>query len=689
MKNNDFTESVKRDFQGNVGPQNFVEVLSRLPSNPIANMLFRNTGNLSFEDESVSAGFDLEGFSHGMASADLDGDGRTDVVLNNMNAPASLYQNNTPSSGNYIDVRVEGPKSNLQGLGISMIAHHGSLKTTGTIQSTRSYMSSSEPVLHFGLGEASKLDSLLIVWNHTEASMILDIQANQTIAIEYSKTHKRKFELYLNNTSSSKFNSGISFKHSEMIFDDYADQILLPYKLSQNGPFISSGDFNGDGRYDLIIGGAAQQGSGYFIQSENGTFRRTQQPAFTSDANFEDMQSHILDINSDGFSDLYVTSGSNEFNAHDPLLADRVYLNDGKGTFTSTPGALPADLRVNGECVISLDIENDGDMDLFVGGRLIGGKYLQPADSKLLINENGTFSDQTNQLAPFLKSFGMVTDASVADIDNDGDTDILVVGEWMAPSILLNDGGAFSLEPLDDDLVGLWWTIETSDVNNDGLPDFILGNLGWNNKFGSRKANLKAYAGDIDNNGDYDIFLAKGKDDLLLPVRGRECSSEEMPYILEKFPTYDAFAQAHLSDILDGVAIEELTQASIGTFSSITFVNQGNGKFTAHELPVSCQTGPIKALATGDFNEDGYSDFIYAGNHYPTEVETARYDGLRSGIAYGDGKGNFRTSHLSLNGKPVVGDFRDIELISTSQGTLVIMSRNDDDVITFRLEDIL
>ncbi len=690
MKNNDFVASIQKKYQGQVGPDNYLDVLATLPSNPIANKLYRNNGQLVFDDISQNSGFNFEGFSQGMVSADFDGDGRMDIAVNNMNAVASIYKNNSTSSGNYLNVRIIATDANRNGLGITAIAHIGLSKTIGTIQSTRGYMSASEPLLHFGLGSSPSVDSITIIWNHRYASVLKDIPANQTITIDYSKVEKQKYIPPSERKSSpNQYNSTIDFKHTEIPYDDYAQQILLPYKLSQNGPYISTGDFNADNLTDLYIGGAAGQPGAIFMQQENGSFIKSDRLSGLNAVGFEDMQSVIADFDGDGSPDLYVVSGSNEFSSDDPMLMDRMYLNDGNGNLFYAPEFIPQGMCLNGQCVIPIDLDQDGDTDLFVGGRLVGGEYIQAADSRILINNGSKFEDLTSSIAPFLKDFGMVTDGVATDVDGDGDIDIFIVGEWMTPTFLINNNGHFVAQPLDDSLTGIWWTVEQADVNNDGRPDFILGNLGWNNKFGGRKANLKVYAGDIDKNGDYDVILAKQKGDHLLPIRGRECSSEELPFLLEKYPSYDAFGKAHLDDILSDIPDERSVFKSIGTFSSVLMLNKGNMKFETTELPVECQTGPIKAIAFLDANQDGNTDFIYVGNHYPVEVETARYDGLQSGISLGNGNGNFSCFSIYNGDKPLQGDFRDVELLNTKAGILAVMTRNNGTVESILVKDIL
>ena len=273
----------------------------------------------------------------------------------------------------------------------------------------------------------------------------------------------------------------------------------------------------------------------------------------------------------------------------------------------------------------------------------------------------------------------MVTDAVSDDIDKDGDTDLLVVGEWMAPTWLINDGkGVFVKKELEQPGTGLWWTVEKGDFDKDGDMDFILGNLGWNNKFGgARGTKLELYASDIDQNGDFDVVLANNKQDHVLPVRGRECSSQEVPYILEKFPTYESFAKAELTDIYPVEKLEKSEHRKLSSMSHVFLRNTGDGTFTPSDLPLPCQAGPIKALYVDDINQDGNPDFLYAGNHLPTEVETARYDGLYPGVCFGDGKGEFSCQTIFVNGKLMVSDARDIQKISLANGRQVYLIANN------------
>jgi hypothetical protein len=679
LQNNDFNTMVKERYKGMVGPENYLEILKNLPSNPVPNILFSNDGNMQFSKLAAEAGFDTPGFSHGMAYADLDGDGKLDVVINNMNAPASIYKNVSETDGHYLQVRLKGPGTNLQGLGCSVTAYTGGHQQIGTMQTSRGYFSSVEPMLHFGLGGSTTVDSIKVYWDHQSMSILRNVKADKILTIDYAKEKKIPFAVDRIPAIDMREESLATYTHQEKDFNDYAQQVLLPYKLSQNGPHIVVGDMNGDQREDYFIGGAAGYAGNIFFQTGDGGFQKSTQPALEADQAHEDQESVLVDIEGDGDADLVVTSGSNEFSDLSPTLKVRAYLNDGKGTFTRGSTKILPDYLVNGQCIEAFDADGDKDTDLFVGGRLVGGQYAIAAHSKLLINQSGTFSDHTKSFALSLEKLGMVTDAVSDDVDKDGDMDLIVVGEWMKPVLLLNDGkGKFTTQEIESAGSGLWWTIEKGDFDGDGDSDFIIGNLGWNNKFGgSRGTKLEVYSSDFDRNGDFDVVLATTKKDQLLPVRGRECSSQEVPYIQEKFPTYESYANAKLTEIYPEEMLKTGVHKKLTTMSSIYLQNNGDGTFTSTDLPLLCQAGPVKAFYVYDINQDKIPDFFYAGNHLPTEVETARYDGLYPGVCLGDGKGNFKCMTAFVDGKLQVQDVRDIQRIRMDGGRSVYLFGNN------------
>ncbi len=670
VRNNDFNAYVKDKYQNMVGPQNYREVLSRLPSTPIKDVMYSNDGNMHFSKLPPEAGFDTGDFSNGMSYADLDGDGKLDVIVNHVNAQASIYKNVSQTNGHYINIKLKGPGTNVNGLGCSVIVYTGDKKQFNTMQTTRGYFSSVEPILHYGLGQVTKIDSVKVYWDHKSMSVLKNVSVDKDLMINYSKENKIPFVPDVLRGITMTNANVVQHEDVDSIVDDYAQQVLLPYKLSQNGPHIAVGDVNGDGIEDFFIGGAAGHAGNIYVAKTDGKFELSKQPALQADAAYEDEESRFFDVDGDHDLDLIVISGSYEFAEGSPLLRDRIYINDGKGLFTHAPKDVLPNFLINGQCVEVFDADGDKDNDLFIGGRVVGGKYPSPASSKLLIYQSGRYTDMTNKLAPFLNQFGMVTDVVQDDVDKDGDIDLLVVGEWMEPTLLINNGPkGFTMQPIEAAGTGLWWTVEKGDFDQDGDTDFLLGNLGWNNKFGGSKGTtLEVYGNDFDQNGKFDVVLASTKQDELLPVRGRECSSEELPFILNKFPSYESYAKASFNDIFTPEMLKNSTHKKLSTMTSILLVNEGNGKFTVKELPFLCQAGPIKAFCVADINKDGKLDFMYAGNHFPTEVETARYDGLYPGVCLGDGKGNFNCMPIFIENQLQIEDSRDIQEIKLATG---------------------
>jgi hypothetical protein len=679
VRNNDFNAFVKEKYQNVVGPQNYLELLSKLPSTPIRDIIFSNDGNMRFTKLPPEAGFDKGDFSNGMTYADLDLDGKLDIIVNHINAPASVYKNISSTQGHHLDIRLQGPGQNVSGLGCSVIVYAGGKKQFNTMQTTRGYFSSVEPVLHFGLGNVGRIDSVKVYWDHKSMTILKNVPVDKELTIRYSKENKIPFRPDPLHVVEATDPQVAHHESNENQFNDYAKQVLIPYKLSQNGPFTAVADINGDGNEDFFIGGAATYPGSIYVAKEDGTFELSKQPALDADAAYEDQEAAFFDMEGDGDRDLIVISGSNEFEEKNPLLRDRIYINDGKGKFSKADKNILPEFLLNGQCVEVFDADGDKDNDLFIGGRLIGGKYPMATSSKILLFDAGHFIDKTEMIAPFLNSFGLVTDVIQNDLDQDGDMDLLVVGEWMPPTWLINGGSAgFTMQTIEEAGTGLWWTIEKGDFDHDGDIDFLLGNLGWNNKFnGSRDPTLEVYGNDFDKNGKYDVVLATTKHDELVPVRGRECSSQELPFILNKFPTYESYAKASFNDIFSSDMLENSTHKKLTTMTSLYLQNEGNGKFSSRALPLLCQAGPVKAFYADDINQDGKLDFIYAGNHFPTEVETARYDGLFPGVCFGDGNGNFDCRTMITDHQLRIEDTRDIQKIKLATGQEVYLFVNN------------
>ena len=474
------------------------------------------------------------------------------------------------------------------------------------------------------------------------------------------------------------------FKHTENIFNDFEVEVLLPHKNSTLGPSLATGDLNGDGLDDYIVGGAVGQPVSVFIQDAMGNFSELVIPDLAGDKYYEDLGIVIFDADNDGDNDFYIASGGNEFKPNSLGYEDRFYENLGNGKFQRNKLAIP-DTKISGLNVSVSDYDKDGDLDLFVGGRLVPKKYPYPADSYILENvstpEGVKFVDATEKVLPGLKSLGLVTSSSWIDFDNDGWEDLVIVGEWMPIKFYRNVKGVF--EDVSDQLVqgntsGWWFSVEKGDFDNDGDQDLVVGNLGKNYKYqASSKSPFKVYLNDFDSNETSDIVLSYKKGETEFPVRGRQCSSEQMPAIKMKFQDYNSFASATLNQIYTDKLLEESLSYEINSFASI-YLENNNGVFTARPLPQLAQISSINKFVVDDFNKDGNLDVVLAGNLYNAEVETPRGDASFGLYLQGDGSGNFMAKTMMESGLKIVGDVRGMELLTVNGQKHLLVAKNDD-----------
>ena len=685
VRNNDFLTGLYEKLK--TDSQDFFDMSKLAPSNPLPNYIYKNKNGYEFENVTKKWGFDMPSFSHGLSYADLDNDGDLDIVSNNMETEASIYKNNT--NGNYLKVELEGSPKNTFGYGTKVIIYHNNKIQIEENTVTRGYFSSKEPKLFFGLGKEKTIDSMRVIWPDNKTLTYNDIDVNKTIRVKYSKAS----DIYVNNKTSKTVlinenakDIGIDYIHNENEFDDFAEEVLLPHKLSNNGPFSASGDVNNDGLDDVFIGGAAGQEGVLFIQTTNGKFIKSKSKPWAVDKKSEDLGALFFDLDADGDKDLYVTSGGSEFKQGNKLLKDRVYINDGLGNFSKKNNAIP-NIYESTQTVKASDIDADGDLDLFIGTRLISGKYTFPATSYILINDKGILKKASNDVAPDLTNIGMVTDAVFSDIDKDNDEDLVIVGEWMKVKILENNAGKFkdNSDKFGDYIGksrGLWWSITANDIDNDGDDDYIVGNLGKNNKFKASKEHpFKVYANDFDGNGTNDVVLAKYYKDGYVPMRGKECTTQQMPYVGEKFKDFHSFASSKLIDILPENKIDEGIVYEISNFKSIVLINN-NGILEPMYLPIQAQTSPIKSSLIDDFNNDGFKDLLLVGNHYGVEVETVRYDAGYGSLFLGDGKNNFKFLPSSKSGIYIPKDSRFISSLKTTEEENIYLSTNNNSTIT-------
>ncbi|MCH8904832.1 MAG: VCBS repeat-containing protein, partial [Bacteroidetes bacterium] len=677
-------------------PVDLYEISTKSPETKLSNYLYRNNGDLTFTDVTVDVGLDDLSFSYGAAYADLDNDGDLDLVVTNLADNAFIYRNlcTENTNQNYLRVKMNGGTSNRMGIGVKVRLFYEDKQQIQELTLTRGFQSAVEGILHFGLGSVDKVDKMVIEWPGGTHEILTDVKSNQVLVVNIDDATLLKHEdeiqldmLFSNITNSS----GIDFVHTENEYDDYEKEILLPHKMSQFGPIVSTGDVNGDGYEDFFVGGAAGQAGVLYLNNGNSSFSASAGNTFADHRSQEDIGSIFFDADGDDDLDLYVVSGGNEFEADSKMLQDRLYLNDGNGNFEYAEDALP-EMITSGSCIVPADYDEDGDQDLFVGGRLVPGMYPFPARSYILRNDNGKFTDVTAEIAPDLTKPGLVTSAIWTDFNSDGQLDIIVVGEWMPLSFYQNDSGQFINKTSEfgfDNTNGWWTKIVEADFDNDGDPDYAVGNLGLNYKYKASDAEpFHIYCHDFDRNGNLDIVLGYFNEGTCFPLRGRECSSSQMPFIKEKFPDYHSFGIATLEDVYGG-DLDNALHYEARIFASSYIRNDGNGQFTISELPVMAQLSTAFGLIAGDFNDDDNIDLLLAGNFYVAEVETGRADAGVGLFLQGDGKGNFKQIGVNESGFYAPLDVRSLELLGENdKEQYVLVGNNDDQLQLFKVNHI-
>lgn len=671
------TNGMKRDVNDNdinnkTKPASFKQAFSiditDYKSQPIANYVYQNQGDFTFKKKGEDWNLDFKGFSNGMSYGDLDNDGDLDLVINNIDQPASFFENKTVGR-NYLRISLKGPVQNPIGLGAKVTIETEISTQVQELSLTRGFQSSVEPVLHFGLGVQSDIKRVHVVWTDGKEQFLTKPTVNQLVIIDYANASNPELQ---KNTRKYRFNdvsklSGLEYNHEEDLFDDYALEPLLPYKYSMVGPALASGDINNDGLDDFFVGNAAGKSGVLFTQNKEAKFVEIEGP-WQKDFEQEDVAAVISDFDNDGDNDLYVVSGGNKFQDH----SDRLYLNTESG-FIKAQSSLPMK-SIAGKSIAVGDFDKDGLNDIFIGGRNTPGKYPFPANSILLKNMGGEneslrFENVTDDMAEGLNSIGMVTDAIWADIDGDTWDDLILTGEWMPVTIFKNDQGQLINRTEDyglEDTQGWWYALKSLDVDNDGDLDLVAGNLGLNYKYkSSDDSPFEVYSADFDENGKNDIVLSYKKGDKEVPLRGRECSSQQVPAIAKRYSTYREYAKADLSDIYGSGMLSKALHYEAKTFAHCWFENE-NGKFTKnHPLPIRAQFSSVNAIETIDYNGDEFRDLLLAGNLYQAEVETPRSDSGLGLVLVGSSQG-FEVVAPEHNGLLIRGDIKAVSPIQLS-----------------------
>lgn len=667
------------------------QVLKLLPSQKLQNPAYKNVDGLKFKRSNTAWGMKRAFNSNGAVYSDLDNDGDLEIITNNMDLMCTLYQNLTVenSDNGLKEIKIVGPKGNREGFGTTLkIKTKDGRVILEKVRGSRGYLSSSDPAVY--VANNLEMDEIEVTWPTGQTSFVKSQEDLDKGIISFDQA---VFEKPVVQEVVSYFTKAdiepIQFKHEENSFDDFIKEILLPNRQSEHGPFISKGDVNGDGLDDIYVGGAKDQAGRLFIQSSNGSYIPSSETVFNNDSGHEDMNSTFFDVDGDNDLDLYVVSGSGEFyQGNSRLLRDRLYINDGTGVYSrAAADVLPND-QTGGSKALPSDIDGDGDQDLIIVNRNIPGEYPKGPKSYVYLNEGGRFVNATKSLSSDLyEASNMLTDGAMIDIDNNGFEDLVVVGEWMSPKIYLNDGEELEEVELPfDNLKGWWNSIKPTDIDNDGDVDFVVGNIGLNNKFHPKPDSpLYLFYNDFDENGIGDIVLSKSNGEELLPVRGRECSSQQMPFILEKFDNYEKFANADLTAIYSEERLDQSLKLEVNNFASGILINNGDMDFEFKELPTLSQFGAVQDMILKDINNDGLIDIICAGNFFGSEVETVRYDSNFGSVVINRGNNKFETLSLEESGLLLNTDVRDLEAVTIQNEEYLLVTSNNDQLRSYKL----
>ncbi|MEL7147539.1 MAG: VCBS repeat-containing protein, partial [Bacteroidota bacterium] len=573
-----------------------------MPATKLPNYVFRNLGDWRFEQSNAEWGLDLPVNSNGAAYADLDNDGDLELITNNQGDKAMIWQNN--SRNNFIKVKLQSTEGVIT-TGARIKVYDRAKAQLRNSYRVRGYQSTVADVLHFGMGSETVVDSLVVELPKGERVVVIRPAINQTVEVDLSKA--RSFENRLRNRLFEKVDAhelGIGFVHREDNFDDFAIQTLLPHKQSVQGPAVGVGDLNTDGLQDLYFGGAAGQVGAVYLQQANGQFAKRTSPALLADRSFEDLGALFFDADGDKDLDLYVTSGGYQFCDQRTAMSDRLYLNDGKGRLQKSPFEMPVATAT--KAVVALDFDHDNDLDLFVGGTVSSCEYPLSSASYLLRNDGaGRFTDVTKEQAPDVSDLGIIHEVITTDYDNDGDLDLAIAGEWMPITFVENREGYFKIldVPALSRTSGWWYSVTPTDLNSDGLVDFIFGNMGENNKFHPTPDKpLHIYGGHFDQDKSFDMMLSKIYKGNLVPVRGKQCSTEQNPSLAKKISTYRGFATATMADIYGNEFLQNATHLKAETMSSVKVFNLGDGRFQVERMHSIAQVGPTKSSLVIDVN---------------------------------------------------------------------------------------
>jgi len=659
-------------------------MLNELPGIKIHDYIYKNRGDLTFADVTETWGMSAPNYSNGAAYVDLDNDGDLDLVINNIDDEATIMENRSSqidrdTKSNYLRISFAGPHLNREGFGAKVLLKDKKSLQYQYFTPVRGYLSSVEPFLHFGLGSRERIDSVEVLWPDGKYQLIKEVKANQVLRVDYTAATDRRIAekpapaTWLGEVTDV---AGIHFVHQENTFVDFKVQPILPHMHSRNGPGVTVGDVNGDGLEDFYIGGALGQAGGMFWQRPDGKFER--KPTHGIDSLSDSLGVLLFDADNDNDLDLYIVSGGSENARVSELYQDHLYTNDGHGGLSLSIHTLP-EMHQSGSCVVAGDYDRDGDLDLFVGGRVSPGEYPKSPRSYLLKNDGRGGFTEVNQGG--MQDAGMVCSALWSDYDNDGWLDLIVVGEFMPVRFYHNEKGKLT-EATDgtglENTSGWWNSLVSGDFDGDGDTDYVAGNLGLNSHFHAAKDEpLCIYASDYNKDGRIDPVMS-------YYVQGEKCVGHPRDILIDqinsmraRFRTYSAYANATFEESFLPAELEEAYTVCAQRFESSYLENLGNGKFRISSLPLEAQFAPVYGMVTGDYNKDGNLDVLLVGNSYAPEVISGRDDASIGLYLRGDGKGNFIPVRAKDSGFLADNDSKGMVNLVLSDGRELIVVGNN------------
>lgn len=669
--------------KGRLKREDVLDILQKMPASNVVNYLFKNNGDLSFKNMGKAWGTDTASNSNGAAYADLDNDGDLDLIVNNVNLPAFIFRNesNKQLQNNYLNIQLHGAEKNTDGIGAKLYLYSKAQQQYVEQMPARGFQSTVSPVLHFGMGKEVAADSLKVIWLCGKQQVLTNVKGNQLLSLDEKDAIFPKHTISAVKSIFSEVKSPVNYTAASSSINDFKRQPLLVNPLSFAGPCLVKADVNGDGLDDIYAGGGSGQPGALYIQQKNNQFIQKAQPAFETDRLCEDADAIFVDVNKDGFTDLYVASGGyHNYATDDKTLQDRLYLNDGNGNFTKSANALPQ-MPVSKSCVRAADFNSDGNMDLFVGGRVIPGQYPETPQSFLLINDGkGSFANNIETLAPQLQRTGMITDAACVDMNNDNKTDLVVIGEWMPATIFINTNGKLENKTkdfFDKEYSGWWNKLLVADFNADGKNDLLIGNMGLNTQCRvDDEEPAELFYKDFDNNGSVDPMLCFYIQHKSYPYVSRDELLDQMSMMRTRFTDYNSYADLTMKEIFLEEEMKDAKHLKANYLKTACFESGADGKLHEKELPLQAQFSPVFTISPLDYDKDGKQDLLLCGNMNHARMRFGKYDANYGVLLKGDGKGNFSYINQQQSGFHLTGDVRsvisvnDLLLFGINQGSV-------------------